>query len=306
MSNPLALVPLALAAGHGHAGPSLDDSFEAQQLVAAGLTLLQRSAPLVRALAGRRSMILLPASPLFLTALAASDGRGAVLCPADESPDEILHRCRDANVGAVLTLEALADRLPVHLPAVFLDDAPRSARVVTPDRTQIVDLGSHHGLALEGERDAPGRDEEIVVVQHAGVRRSVTHRDLLADARGAADALDYVEEDRVLCLVPCDDLVALTVGLAAPLLVGARVTATSVLPALRRILHDVSVIVASAEQFVAIARDATPGSPANQTTDERSLKLCICVGMPPAEELSASWERLTGVPLSAGSLRTLR
>lgn len=301
MSNPLALVPLALAAGRGHAGPSLDERFEAQQLVAAGLTLLQRSAPLVRALAGRRSMILLPPSPLFLTALAASDGRGAVLCGTHESADEILHRCRDADVGAVFTLEALAGLLPPHLPAVFLDDAPRSAHLVTADRTQIVDLGTHHGLALEGERDVPGRDEEIVVVRHAGVSRAVTHRDLLGDARGAAAALAYVEGDRVLCLAPFDDLVALTVGLAAPLVAGASVTATDELPPLRRILRDASVVVASAEQFAALLRHADAESAA--AMEERALKLCICVGAPPAEELSAEWETLTGVPLSTGSLR---
>ena len=54
MSNPLGLLPIAIAASGGRV-----DGFEAQQLVAAGLTLLQRSAPLVRALSGRRSAILL-------------------------------------------------------------------------------------------------------------------------------------------------------------------------------------------------------------------------------------------------------
>ncbi|NUR34387.1 MAG: hypothetical protein HOQ30_10285, partial [Gemmatimonadaceae bacterium] len=68
MSDPLSLLPLALAAGGGRV-----NEHEAQQLVAAGLTLLQRSAPLVRALAGRRSAILLPTSSAILTALAASE-----------------------------------------------------------------------------------------------------------------------------------------------------------------------------------------------------------------------------------------
>jgi hypothetical protein len=43
--TPLSLLPLALAAGGGRV-----DQYETQQLVAAGLTLLQRCAPLVRAL----------------------------------------------------------------------------------------------------------------------------------------------------------------------------------------------------------------------------------------------------------------
>ena len=79
MSDPLALLPIALAAGNGRIGAAGDELFDAQQLVAAGLTLLQRSAPLVRALSGKRAAILLPTAPQYLTALAASEGRGAVL-----------------------------------------------------------------------------------------------------------------------------------------------------------------------------------------------------------------------------------
>ena len=52
MSDPLALLPLALAAGAGRIGVAGDALYDAPQLVAAGLTLLQRSAPLVRALGG--------------------------------------------------------------------------------------------------------------------------------------------------------------------------------------------------------------------------------------------------------------
>src|SRR3954463_14178406 len=101
MSNPLALLPLALAARGGQV-----DQYEAQQLVAAGLTLLQRSAPLVRALSGKRSAILLPTSPHFLVALAASEGRGAVLINPLAAPAEIDFQLRDAGVGAVFTTSA--------------------------------------------------------------------------------------------------------------------------------------------------------------------------------------------------------
>ncbi|NUP54341.1 MAG: hypothetical protein HOQ19_00755, partial [Gemmatimonadaceae bacterium] len=125
MSDPLSLLPLALAAGGGRV-----NEHEAQQLVAAGLTLLQRSAPLVRALAGRRSAILLPTSSAFLTALAASEGRGAVLVNLLAAPPEIGFQCADAGVGAVFTTSAFAPRLPADLPVVLLDDAPRAARVV--------------------------------------------------------------------------------------------------------------------------------------------------------------------------------
>ena len=63
MTDPLSLLTLACAAAGGRV-----DDYEAAQLIAAGVTLLQRSAPLVRALSGRRSAILLPTSHAFLTA----------------------------------------------------------------------------------------------------------------------------------------------------------------------------------------------------------------------------------------------
>src|SRR6478672_7697764 len=120
MSDPFSFLPLALAGHGGHV-----DHFETQQLVAAGLTLLQRSAPLVRALSGKRSAILLPTSPQFLVALGASEGRGAVLINPLASRYEIAHQLRDANVGAVFTNAALARHLPDEIIRVILDDAPQ-------------------------------------------------------------------------------------------------------------------------------------------------------------------------------------
>ena len=133
------------------------EDFEAQQLVAAGLTLLQRSAPLVRALSGKRSAVLLPTSPAFITALAASDGRGAVLINPLAAPAEIAFQCtRRERRRDLHDLGIRGSRLPAGIPVVLLDDAPRTARVITPDRTLDVDLGSHHGLSIEGERDVAG------------------------------------------------------------------------------------------------------------------------------------------------------
>src|SRR6476660_9565771 len=115
MADPFSLLPLSIAAHGGRV-----DGFEAQQLVAAGLTLLKRSAPVVRALSGKRSAILLPTSPAFLVALAASEGRGAVLINPLASPSEIAHQLADANVGAVFTNATLAGGLPASIPRVLL------------------------------------------------------------------------------------------------------------------------------------------------------------------------------------------
>src|SRR5215213_1180729 len=105
MTDPLSLLPLAVAAGGGRI-----DGLEAARVVAAGLTLLQRSPALVRALNGRRAAILLPTSHQFFTALAAAEGRGAVLVNPLAAPPEIAFQLVDANVGAAFTNRALAQR----------------------------------------------------------------------------------------------------------------------------------------------------------------------------------------------------
>jgi hypothetical protein len=220
MSDPLALLPLALAA----AGGRIDDR-ETAALVAAGLTLLQRSAPLVRTLSGHRSAILLPPGPAVLVALAASDGRGALWLDAASDAKAIAPQLRVANVGAIFSLSAFADRIPAGVPVVWLDDAPRTARVDVGDQSRTVDLGSHFGLALEGDREAAGRDEECVLHFAPGSTDLVpyTHRDLLSLARqGIRDRqLTPVHETRWLATSTGVD--ALLADCLTPLLIGGRV-----------------------------------------------------------------------------------
>lgn len=300
MSDPLALLPLALAAGGG----SVND-VEAQQLVAAGLTLLQRSAPLVRALGGRRAAILLPTSSAFLTALAASEGRGAVLVNPLAAPAEIAFQCRDADVGAIFTTAAFAPRLPAHLPYVLLDDAPRSARVVANGAVKQVDLGSHHGLSLAGERDVAGRDEEAAVVYTSAMHGTplgavLTHANLLANARATVDALANTADDHVLALLPFAQLFGLTVTGAAPLLAGGRVTTMERFHPARAVellASDVTEVVGVPAVFHALLEAA-----ARRRLGLRGgvLRLCVCGGAPLSEELQDRWAEATGVELRQG------
>ena len=300
MTNPLALLPLAIAAGGGRV-----DDFDAQQLVAAGLTLLQRSAPLVRALSGRRSAILLPTSPQFLVALAASDGRGAVLVNPLAAPAEIAFQCADAGVGAVFTSTALAPRVPSDMAIVLLDDAPRSARVIAGDRTQDVDLGSHHGLALEGELDAAGREEEAAIVYTSAMRGTplgavLTHRNLIANARASIDAIGTRADDHLLALLPFAHLFGLTVTAAAPLMVGARVTTMERFHPVKasELLGDsVSVVVGVPAVFHAILSGIERRG---IRVRDGALRLAVCGGAPLSLALQERWFEATGVELRQG------
>lgn len=299
MSDPLSLLPLAIAAGGGAV-----DGFEARQLVAAGLTLLQRSAALVRALAGRRAAILLPTSPQVLVALAASEGHGAVLVNPLSAAPEIAHQLVDAGVGAVFTNAALAGRVPESVARVLLDDAPRTARVLAGGTARDVDLGSHFGLDLAGEEGTPGSDEEAAVVYTSAMAGRplgaiLTHRNLLANARATILAGRYDRNDHVLALLPFSHLFGLTVTGTAPLLAGARVTTMARFQAAR-----------AAELLAEAAITSVTGVPALfhalLVAVERggagvgALRLCICGGAPLARELQDRWFDATGVELRQG------
>jgi long-chain acyl-CoA synthetase len=300
VSNPLALLPLALAARGGRV-----DDFEAQQLVAAGLTLLQRSAPLVRALSGRRSAMLLPTSPAFVTALAASEGRGAVLINPLAAPAEIAFQCTDAGVGAIFTTSDFLARLPGGLPAVLLDDAPRRALVVANGVTRTVDLGSHHGLSLEGEHDAPGRDEEAAIVYTSAMRGTplgavLTHANLLANARATVDALANRADDHVLALLPFAHLFGLTVTASAPLIAGARLTTMARFDPVRAVellASGVTEVVGVPAMFQALL-DAI--GRLGLDLRESALRLAVSGGAELSLALQDRWAEATGVELRQG------
>ena len=309
MSEPLALLPLALAAGGGRIssfGADASAGYDAQQLVAAGFTLLQRSAQVVRALSGRRSAILLPTSPAFLTALAASDGRGAVLINPLAAPAEIAFQCADAGVGAIFTTTAFASRLPAGLTTIFLDDAPRSARVVGDGRTVDVDLGAHHGLAIEGQRDAEGRDEEAVIVYTSAMRGTplgaiLTHRNLLANARSTSQALENTATDHVLSVLPFAHLFGLTGTCSAPLLAGARITTMDRFNPLKAVEFIASGGVTQVIGVPAVFH-ALLVAMSRRGLDIRNsaLRLTICGGAPLPRDLQDRWADATGFELRQG------
>jgi len=301
VSDPLGLLPIAIAAGSGRV-----DDFEAQQLVAAGLTLLQRSAPLVRAMSGRRSAILLPTSPAFFTALAASEGRGAVLINPLASRLEAAYQIADASVGAVFTTMELAGHLPDHVALVLLDNAPKSARVIVGGTSREIDLGSHLGLTLEGSMDAPPSNEEAAIVYTsalAGIPLGaiLTHANLLSNARATIKAAHMDRDVTALAVLPFAHLFGLVVSGVAPLLAGGRVMTMARFNPARVVdlLEDggITDLVAVPSVFAAIVALAERrGTPLAAP----ELRLCICGGAPLAIELQDKWFELTGVELRQG------
>jgi long-chain acyl-CoA synthetase len=301
MGNPLAVLPYAIGA---HGGTV--DGISAASLVGAGLTLLQRSGELVRRLYGRRAGILLPTGPEFLVALAASDGRGAVLLNPLCSAREIAAQIDDAQVGVVFTLAILAPMLPPSLPVVLLDDAPGQATLLLDGGARTIDLGSHVGLDLAGDREAPGSDEEAVVVYTSAMAGRalgaiLTHRNLLANGHSTVAASALCADDHVLALLPYSHLFGLTVTLSAPLLAGARVTT------MRR-FNPVTALELLADQQVTLLNGVPAMFIAMLTVIERrgglfplpSLRMSICGGAVLPAWVQERWELTTGCALRQG------
>jgi long-chain acyl-CoA synthetase len=298
--EPFSLLPLALAGSGGFV-----DDFEVQQLVAAGLTLLQRSAPLVRALAGKRAAILLPTSPQFFVALAACEGRGAVLINPLASRHEIAHQIADANVGAVLTNAALSPGLPDTTPRVLLDDAPRSATLITGGVPRQVDLGSHHGLSLEGRTDADASDEEAAIVYTSAMAGTplgaiLSHRNLLSNARATVQAAGNTHGDRVLALLPFSHLFGLTVTASAPLLAGGRVRTMARFNPARAVEAMASGDVTEVVGVPAVFRALLSALERRRGAGVGALRLAICGGSPLSVDLQDRWADVTGVELRQG------
>lgn len=300
MLDPLSLYPLALAARGGRV-----DEFEAQQLVAAGLTLLQRSAPLVRALSGRRAAILVPTSPAFLVALGACEGRGAVLVNPLAAPREVAYQIADANVGAVFTVESLADRVPRDVPLVLLDDAPRRARLSVGGVVRDVDLGSHIGMSLEGDPDAIGSDDEAVIVYTSAMAGRplgaiLSHRNLLANARATIQVTGLNESDRLLALLPFAHLFGLTGTCGAPLLAGASIVTMSRFNPSRVIDAIIDDGITAILGVPAVFRALLSVLERRDGRAMPTLRLSVCGGAPLPHTLQDRWFDVTGLELRQG------
>ncbi len=301
MSNPLRYIPLAVAANGG-----VVDGISAAALVAAGVTLLRRSAPLARALYGKRAALLLPTSPHFLIGLSASDGRGAVLLNPLAAAPEIAYQLTDADVGAVFTISALADKLPPTMPRVLLDLAPAHATVQFDGVDTVIDLGAHVGIELEGDMDADGSDDEAAIVYTSAMEGRalgaiLTHHNLISNARATITAAQLTAADHCFAVLPYSHLFGMTVTLTAPLLIGARVTTMprfNPMKAVEQLVDgEVTVFIGVPAVFIAmLAAIERRGG----IIDAPALRVCICGGAELPVWVQRKWETATGCALRQG------
>ncbi len=174
MSNPFSLLPFAIAATDAEVANQ-----PVRALVAAGVTLLQRCAPLVRRLAIERPALLLPRGPALVTALAACDGHVALVVDATAPIAQQTSELALAPIGVLFTLRAHSGACPDGVMTVLLDEVPTRAAVNFAGDSRLVDLGSHVGLPLEGELGVAGSDDPVICFAHDGRLVQASHAELM-------------------------------------------------------------------------------------------------------------------------------
>jgi len=282
MSDPLALLPFALAAGGGRL-----NGIGSASLVAAGVTLLQRAAPLVRALSGRQSCILLPLGPAFLTALAASDGHEALVIDPNATHREIGAQLARHDVGAVFTVDASASAVPPNMPCVLLDELPARARLRLDGVYRTVDLGTHRGLRLEGSRDVEGRADVCLVSSDLDGRLTGvhTHRRLLNEMRVVTSRFAIGAADVLTIALPCGEWPCGLIVTGATLRAGGSAHVCAI--PLDAGARETTIVVADTAALGAWV-DAIAASPLSLAPP--ALRHVLVVGPQPAPRLRAHFE----------------
>jgi long-chain acyl-CoA synthetase len=183
---------------------------------------------------------------------------------------------------------------------------PRTARVVVEGASRDVDLGSHRGLTLQAEVDAPASGEEAAIVYTSGFEGTplgamLTHANLLSNARATVAAAQMDRDVTALAVLPFAHLFGLVVSGVAPALAGGRVTTMARFNPARVVslleqggISDLVGVPSVFATVVALAKRRGTRLRAS------ALRLCICGGAPLAVELQDRWFELTGVELRQG------
>jgi long-chain acyl-CoA synthetase len=154
--------------------------------------------------------------------------------------------------------------------------------------------------------DAPGRDEEAAIVYTSAMAGTplgavLTHRNLLANAHSAVEALALDTNSVSLALLPFAHLFGFTVSLMAPLLAGGRVITMARFNPIRALetirTEGVTFLTGVPSVFEALlAALSREGGKLGAS----ALTECLCGGAPLSVDLQRRWESATGVPLRQG------
>ncbi|HTY58253.1 MAG TPA: AMP-binding protein [Bacteroidota bacterium] len=195
-------------------------------------------------IAGDRVAILSENKPNWGVAYFAVTTMGAVAVPIlpDFHPNEVQHILRHSESKALFVsrklLGALEEKEFTHLTTrILIDDMSLIPPEESPDRIrQIIDQGSREisrlkevALRVTGKIAAEVREDDIASIIYTsgttGHSKGVmlTHKNLVADTLATSELVDVNEEDRFLSILPLSHSYECTLGMIAPVMLGASV-----------------------------------------------------------------------------------
>jgi len=193
---------------------------------------------------GDRVALLSENRPNWGIAFFAVTTMGAIAVPIlpDFHPNEIQHILRHSESKALFVsrklLGALEEKEFTHLTTrILLDDLSIIAPETSPDRLQrFIDKGSREiarlkeaAMRVTGKIAGEVREDDVASIIYTsgttGHSKGVmlTHRNLASDAVATSQIVDVNEEDRFLSILPLSHSYECTLGLIAPLMLGASV-----------------------------------------------------------------------------------
>ena len=195
-------------------------------------------------IAGDRVAILSENKPNWGVAYFAVTTMGAVAVPIlpDFHPNEVQHILRHSESKALFVskklLGALEEKEFTNLTTrILIDDMSLIPPEESPDRIrQIIDQGSREisrlkevALRVTGKIAAEVREDDIASIIYTsgttGHSKGVmlTHKNLVADTLATSELVDVNEEDRFLSILPLSHSYECTLGMIAPVMLGASV-----------------------------------------------------------------------------------
>ncbi len=211
---------------------------------------------------GDRVAILGENTPMWGVAYFGITSVGVIAVPIlpDFSPGDIARIIRHAEVRGVFVSRRLIDKLAEVPPAetgmlILLDDmtllpaggTPEELDATEGSRTSIVHRGAGERPSPKGGERLPGRDDVAAIVYTSGTTGHskgvmLTHGNILADVESTLQIVDFTADDRMLSILPLPHTYECTLGLVAPIVVGAGVyyiekppSAAVLLPALAKV-----------------------------------------------------------------------
>lgn len=268
-----------------------DDEFSYTQLHAQSLWVAEQLRTRFNVRPGDRIALWLKNCPEFVPAIFGIWAAGAIAVPTNNflKPAEVLYILNDSSIDVIITDVSLAE-------GVAKVQAGRTAV-----RTLNVADIPPHPAPLSTAHERKQSDLAVIIYTSGTTGRPkgamLTHSNLLHNVSSCVKALEMIDQDRMVVLLPMFHSFMLTVGILLPMLNGSSIVLIkSVHPAkniVQEIIRHRATILPAVPQFF---RMMTHGG----VPSDMPLRLCISGGAPLPGEILREFTARFPIPLLEG------